>query len=388
MASNEFINLMTKIHTEKHGILSTHIKVEKIDGGFLGEATVVLEKNGKQTTVKSSEPDFFEYVIHLERVADEKGKYKFARMRDLNQYWGDIEHLVDKDHSKIKTAIGEMTSGKFEFSYNPIKLIDDLIVHNGSPKNRKFLPLKKDYHYILAARLLESQQILRIQKEVIRKNPEIQKIIDAVGQITMAFRPTGNVIKDYKFYKSFVNFDIQALMKRISTQSKVINDTMKEFFQRGSVPGDIAIPRLMGIYGRVMELSAPVLNLLRIGLELRGGNQRLVRQLSLTENVARLKTDPNYGHIFSCLDEMIRHSDAHASITVADGIVNLIDARGPEAKIVRTYKFKEIVQMIREMQRSLFPALITTLILQEIAMIDLLLTSPEYKHLLLAVNNI
>ena len=107
------------------------------------------------------------------------------------------------------------------------------------------------------------------------------------------------------------------------------------------------------------------------------------------ENIKILKSDSDYGSLFGCLDEQIRHSDAHASIRIekADRKVFLIDARSGKEKVMQVYTFDELVNMINAMENEFFPVIYPTLVLFDITMLDLLLVSREYKHLLLAIGN-
>ena len=73
------------------------------------------------------------------------------------------EFLIDQDGAKLKNTLNDLPSGKYIFKYSPHKLIDELLE---SPpnirtlRNPKFLPLLKDYFYILALVLKQSQELL------------------------------------------------------------------------------------------------------------------------------------------------------------------------------------------------------------------------------------
>ena len=143
----------------------------------------------------------------------------------------------------------------------------------------------------------------------------------------------------------------------------------------------------MNIYSRCLELSAPVINLIRVGLEIKNGEISPERQYSISRNIRVLKLDSAYGTLFDCLDEMIRHSDAHASINIDNGTVHIMETRGHKTKILRTYTFEKIMEMVQGMEEELFPSLVSTLLIHEMAALDLVLVSTEYKHLLLALGN-
>ncbi|MDP6127928.1 MAG: hypothetical protein QF432_07260, partial [Dehalococcoidales bacterium] len=46
MASQDFINLMTKLHKERYDILSINTSGRRVGDGFSLDTTVALEKNG------------------------------------------------------------------------------------------------------------------------------------------------------------------------------------------------------------------------------------------------------------------------------------------------------------------------------------------------------
>ncbi len=380
---------MTRIHQDHFEIKSLHMEFKKIDEGFAGRATVVLRKESTEVTLVSSEDDFVEYTMVLQKVVDENGNYTLKPLKNLNQYWNDISHLADQDGQKVSAAAQELASERFKFSHNPGALLDEFLLQKKKKDDGKFIPLKEDYHRIFALSLLESKQALDARQKIIDSNPQSQKFFDGVDQIFIGLRPTGNAIQNYLYYKSFVNFDIDSLWKRLSNQMAIISDTFAEFMRRGTVPGRIAIPKLIDNYRRILELAKPVLNLLRISLELRNANANVEKDATLAKNIATLRFDKNYGSLFSSLDAVIRHSDAHVSIELENdkGLVRLLDARGKKAKLVRTYTYSDVSDLIREATQSLLPAVLIGFHLQEISMKNLVLASPEFTFRLLAVGN-
>ncbi|NQT05088.1 MAG: hypothetical protein HQ577_03665 [Dehalococcoidia bacterium] len=389
MASKDLNELRDKLFNEKYEVLSVDEKYDATGDAPSIKATVILEKDGNQVSIQSSEVDFFMYVNELRGVANTEGKHEFIKVKNANQYNQDVDHLIDFDRSKVKRAVEEINSKKFVREYIASKLVDEFLENKRNVKYVKYLPLKSDYHYIKAAALIEAKRTLKKREQLIGKFPGAKVIIEATEQIFTSFRASGNGISDYQLYRSYVTFDIDALLNRVSAQLPAMDDTVKEFIKRGKLEPNIAIPKIINIYSRMLELSSPIINLLRVGLELKRGVSSPSKYYNLKRNLDILKSDTEYGSLFSCLDEQIRHSDAHVSITIdkAHQEINLIDARGRKAKIVRTYKFDELLRMSQVMEYELFPALIFTIILHDIAMLVLLLESREYLHLLLAIGN-
>ena len=141
MSSQDFIQLMEKIHKESYDVYSINIKAERQNGGFSTNATVTLEKDGKQISIESQSWDFIQYAIELRRSADIYGKMKFTRIKDLNKYYEDVKHLIDLDQRKINNAWEDIRSGKFVFNYQPKKLVEEFL------SNKKML--SKPHIYLL-----------------------------------------------------------------------------------------------------------------------------------------------------------------------------------------------------------------------------------------------
>jgi len=390
MASQDFIDLMTKLYQERYNVFSINMSSKRVDDNFTTVASVVLAKGEEKVTLQSTEWDFIKYLVELRGIVDLDGEYRFKRLKDTNQYDADVEHLIDIDGSKIRKAVEEIKSRRFTREYSPAKLIEEFLENKNNVKDKKFLPLKTDYHYILAAALIESNKMLKMQGMLIKKFPEAQKVLDAIERIFLkSFRPTGNPIKNYKFYRKYLTFDIDELGDRMSTQLNDADDIMKEFIKRREVDTKISFPRMMNVYANFLEVLSPMLNLVRIGLELRRGNKSPNKKRELVENIRILKSDTEFGPLFGCLDEQVRHASAHASFRIdkTNRKVYLMDERGSKGKIVGTYTFDELTNMINTMQNEFFPVIYPTLVIFDIAMLDSLLVSREYKHLLLGLGN-
>lgn len=389
MASQDFINLMTKSHTEGYKIISIKTNAKRVGDNFSIEATVVLVKDEDRLTFESSEPDFIMYLAKLRGVVDTNGEYEFKPIKNTKQYDNNSIFLGDLDKSRIEKATKEIRSSKFSLQQHPRKLVDDILVKKVNFKKNTQI-LIKNHHHIRAAVLFESVQMLKLQEELIKKHPEAKSIYDGVEQILMTFRRTDNALKDYGFYKNFVNFDIDELGERMSAQLPVADDTHKDFIRRKKVDAEIAIPKMMQIYANFFEISSPILNLLRIGLELKRGNNSPNKHYKPVENIGILKSDTEFGHLFSCLDEQVRHASAHASFRIDKNNrkIYFLDERGSKGKIVRTYTFDELTNILNSFDNEFFPIIYPNLVLFDNAMLVLLLNSREYIHLLLALGNI
>lgn len=388
MASKDLNELRNKLFNEKYEVLNISEDINMVNEPS-NTATVVLKKGENKVTLKSSETDFFIYVTQLHVVVNGTGRETFAKVKDTGKYYSDMDYLIDIDHNKVKKARDEIISGQFKFGYDFSKLLDGFLKNPKGVGCQQYLSLKKDYHHILASSLLLSEQMLKIYHNLEKKYAEAKDIKLSIDTIMRSFLSTGSAIKDYIFYKNYLNFDINERANRASIQLHVINDTMKEFKKRQVIDAKIAIPRMMNLYTRLLEILEPLLNLTRIGLELRRGNPSPEKEYSLQKNIEILQADQEYGKMFNCLDPQIRHSDVHVSIRSIDKVSRLVylDVLRKRDSLACVYTFDELTTKINVMLNKFYPAVFPTIILFDISILDVLLVSREYKLRLLALGN-
>ena len=63
MASQDFIGLMEKLHTERYKIISINRNAKRVGDSFSIVVTVVLGKDKERITLESSEADFIMYYL-------------------------------------------------------------------------------------------------------------------------------------------------------------------------------------------------------------------------------------------------------------------------------------------------------------------------------------
>jgi|GEM_PF-3443163 len=386
MTSSDLQKLTYMIFQEGWEVCSVHVEV-KSSGQMT--ASVVLQKDTAETTLESAEGDFTFYVLNFQNVVDTKGNGRLVRLKQSERYQAELMDLIDEDHSKIRKAINEITSGKYRINYSITKLILELLSDENLKDYKKYLPLKTDYHRNLAYMLILSQELNKLMNEYRVKLPGAEKLIKPLDTILMPFRIRENPLKDYIFYRSYLSLDISAWSTSLSNQLNVREDTLQELINRGSTPIDKAIPKIISIYHNCLNILEPYINLLRVGLELENGITAPGKKLPLANNIDILKSNQKYGHLFACLDEQIRHSHAHSSyeIDLKSHILRLMDFRSCPAKVTREYKFEDFVIIVQTMNYDFFPALVYVFYIHDMAMIDLILVSSEFKKLLATIGN-
>ena len=384
---------MTRIHGDKYSIDDVVINVRRdsVDDAFRQKVTITLEKDDNRIILESAEEDFCLYAIQLQGIVDTEGDYQIVPIKNVQQYWDDLEYFIDNDRTHFNTARRDNEQGKFPCRYEDLQssayLIQEFLERRRNIKNQQFVPLKRDYHHLLVAALMLSHITLIGQKQLEASRQNVKSVIRQLEPLLLPFRQKGNPIKNFKHYRAYITFDIIDWQDNIITQLKPLGDIMQDGIKKKSIPWDSATPMLGSIYHRCIELSKEPINLLRAGLEMKRGNQSPTKKLGLSQNITILKADADYGPIFHCLDPQIRHGHAHCSMDFKEGLVRILNTQGRKAKIIRTYKPDEFTHIVDVLLHELFPALISIVILHDLAMLDILLCSKEYRLCLAAIGN-
>lgn len=291
-----------------------------------------------------------------------------------------MNSFTEEEKAKLHTAVTALTQGTFKFKYDYRPLIDEFVSAIDKDK-AKFILLRNDYYFIVGQTFIASKTIMSAAKQLDIKYPESSKTAQVIDKIMKTFI-SGNPMTDYRFYRIYCPLSFDSLAKRMCTEIEEIDDTAKELIRRSQIDVRIAIPKEMNVYGRILELSKPALNLLRAGQEVYRGNKSPRKNLKLNENIRILKADPDFGAVFNCLDDQIRHANAHASriIDLKNNTLYLVDSRIKGEPIVGSYSFEEFANVMNEIKNALFPIMFPRLILWDLALINLLLVSSEFKN--------
>lgn len=381
MSSTDFGKLMDLIFQQKKAIETISLEVKNN-----GKETVHIQFNDK-TDFRSSETDVADYVTTLRQGVDEEGNVKFKPFKDLNKYFEETREFVDKDNSKLHKAVADLKQGKYKFSFDPDKLIEEFLVSKNR-KSKKFLPLKTEYFHIAAHQFIQSGVILghfNMKKKIDAKFDSNYKKIDDIFR--KAFRNDPNFIKNYLKQKNTNNFDFEDFVKQINSVTSY-TIALKDIFPTQGVEGEKGIGFVLDIYRRYAEGCVKPLNLLRIGKELNDGISSPKLHLSASKNKRLLL--PDLGSLLDCYDPRIRNSESHISTEIdkQKSKVIITDARAGKRKILAEYTFQEIIEMTNVIRTDLFSALIITIyMVWRTMLLVIVFPSIEYKHMLLEIDN-
>lgn len=167
-----------------------------------------------------------------------------------------------------------------------------------------------------------------------------------------------------------------------------MKDTLGMLGLRKTVPVEIDIRHLLDIYRRLSESLVPLIKVLSEAVCMLEGRQRPDPNLGFEIRYEIIKRSP-YGGFLKCLDPAIRHSESHTATRVDKviGKVYLTEIIDGQRLTVGEYTFEQVSDMTRELVDVLFPSLLFSFCLHELALILVILFSPEYIELLLCIDN-
>jgi len=357
--------------------------------GTVTPHSVVAVTNGNDTLeLESYDLQFSMYALSLKKTRDQAGTRMLRPIANLDKYWTEMESLAKDPDTKIKAALQRLTSNTFRFDYSPKTLVTRFLASRkwGAAE---FTALRRDHFEIQAYVLLHGKQMLSTQQSLHRNKPGSEQYCDIVDEVLRkAFRTDVDFVANYLKFQEALASDTDDTLTQAFAQYKIVKDTLNMLGRRETVPGEVGIPHLLDIYRRVSESLVPLIKVLSEAVCMLEGRQRPDPTLGFAKRCEIIKRS-SYGGLLTCLDPAIRHSESHAATQVdkATGKVYLTEIIDGQRRTVGEYTFEQVAEMTRELLDVLFPSLLLSFYMHELALILVILLSPEYVELLLCIDN-
>ena len=382
MASKDFENLMDLLFKKGQ-------RIEKFTTNFNGDGPEQAHISfiGAADTFSSKEPDVVTYTLHLRHTIDSDGNYELVAFKDIEQYYRDVDFLLNSEQPKLRQAYRDLAEARYTFDFDPDELIEKFLLSNNR-KSRKFSKLKSEHFHIAAHCMIAASRALQQYELLKSKTPGFETYHYAIENVYMkAFRSDPNFVQNYIQHKTTNDFNLVNFMTQVRAITQY-TELIKTIFPKDGMPGNQGIQLLLDAYRRCAEACVKPLNLLRIGQEIASGNPCPERTRSAGENRAILQ--PILGSILDCYDPRIRNSESHLSTEVdaTNGQVLFYNDDKGQHEFLVTYSFAELVNMTNMIQHNLFPALAFTAYMEWRTML-LVITckSLEYKLAVLKIGN-
>jgi len=353
-----------------------------------------LAHDDSTETLASCAEDFVEYVFQVQDIADGKGSKKLAKISDLDQYWNEIEQLVDIDGQKISAAINSVTSGQFTFTFDPYKGIRKILQDKVPQNDPDVCGVRKFFHETLAKIQLEARYFLTLKEQPQKTNPVYASYAaDYEGILRHGFirsGPDANVVADFRRYSDLVRIDVGDLLRRIHEQVKFTESLRQLLVNAGkSVSVECSVRIVLDAYWRMCELCYPFLDVARIAIELRDGKTPSKEEPTLDQLVKFLRDHSEGRKLVNSVEPVLRNSEAHcaASVDIVNGnpFVVAYESRSYPAREITRFPYSEVQSKTNSLKNSAVIAFNNTLILFEYAFLILVLNSYEFKLRLVTV---
>jgi hypothetical protein len=362
--------------------------INKID--CLSIVVLNYREGTDQKLIASSENDFYKYISLFFPSIDSAGEHILRRYKSEDRYCDDLKFLHDE--SKQKEAFEKVVKKQ----YIPNPKLEDEIKEFLLSKNRsssKFKSLKTEYYENTAYLLLLLKHYAKKDQDLRSERPEYSKYCNLVEKILEnAFLTDPNPIKNYLKYHNNIKLNTFDLINRINEQKAYYvflhqimsphcpTETIDQF--KNMVNG------ILDIYRRYSELAKPLINSLRIAIELGNGIPNPNKTKKYDENCSIVKKSGSYGLLVRDIEPIIRNSESHFNGEIVSDCLVITKEKDGKRTEVAKYKLNDISLKIFDLDKNLFPALGLGFVLTEMKLLTQVLQSEEYITILLGIGNI
>jgi hypothetical protein len=392
MASDDFLKLTSMIYGENWRPIEYNWKWNKQTGYF---AKVVLKRDAEAVELSSSAIDFVMFVADVQRVADSKGQVKLAKIQNANRYWNDMmNHFEDQQGEKLKAAADSVAKGTFQFDFDPFSGVRKILQGKKIPVSEPDVRgVKEHYFETFAFIALTGLQSLKTRERTEKTNAKFASYYSAIEKILRdGFVRPGKKMEptaDYRNYLDLVALDIYELGRHITEQSRYTDFLVNLLTEKGTVDVENGVRAIVDVYWRMCELCYPMLNVLRIAIELSEGKAPSKEKPTFEDLAAFLGANSQTEQLVECVQPLLRNCEAHCTTSVVmenrEPTVVTYETRTAVASEISRIPFAEVDHMTKCLKFSLVPALYVALTLFEYAFQILTLRSNEFKLLLVTM---
>ena len=357
------------------------------------KATILLSKNGQMRELQSSAEDFVSFAIQLDKLVNSKGEIKLGKIKDSEKYHRDLENLVDEKQEKTRAAVKSILSGQFRFSFNRMNGIRKILQHRIPVADPDVRGVKSHFFETYASLLLEGQRLVKLDEDARKGNSDYAVYASKYGRILnrgfLGQANKTNVVDAYRKYEP-VRVDNEGLVRRVHEQLAYADFLRQLLVGAGKTDVENGGRAVVDAYWRLCELCSPMLDIAKAAITSAEGEELDRKQRSFENTVEFLRKNPETKDLVECVEPILRNSEAHcaSSIVLENGqpFVIAYESRGSSAREIRRFPLQEVTSKLNCLAKSLVVALCITLQLFEYAFLLLVLSSYEFKMLLITLD--
>lgn len=393
--SEDYKKLMKLIHDDKYTLTGAHVNLDQVKGKpgyFTQNSRFDLEKGEDKIEFKSEEDDLGMLVWHLKTFPNLDYQNEFRQVEDLEQYFNDIQFLIDQDGRKLQEASAQISRGDFKFTYDVEALLDAFLNEdkNKGRSNKKYKKLRDDYYFIHFYHLDILQQSKRLLDRYNNEDTNFKHYNNFFFKRIMECVQDEKPVQMYKKLIELLNFDP---VDKLTIYSAIKQDNnemfaMMQSYYGSSTKADKVITRLLDMYRRFAEYCGDFVEFFTL-IEHKIEGKKFDSSLGFNDHYGYLCAKKEYVPILKSLDPQIRHSESHLNTKTGENIGKIIitEKKGRKREVIKEYSYRELESMLKDLDSSLSLAFAVSVMSAYAIILHQVIVSFEYKILLLGIGN-
>jgi hypothetical protein len=341
--------------------------------------------SGESKELFSLEPDVLHWCTARHFFPNQKGDASLVPIGDQNAYEADIDALADVDGMKLKAAVDALSTGRGKLTYDPWARVEKVLLHPASRMHITYLDdLVNGYFDILAYFQLYPKLAMDGPTKKLFQRTAIKHRVEAFARVTEKTVLSWN-LGSYSLFRERACLDFQRQFARWRTLRQGAKALAELISRKGPLEAVLGVEFVLGRYKDYWEAIVPLLNALRVIIELGAGCTDPAQARRPEENIKTIRSQPGGDVLLEGLDSIIRHADAHFEydIDVPNRVVRFYDSRSGFCNEVGTCSFDDLCAMETMLRSELLPVMGWGLLTIDTAAKAQIFDSFEFKMLLL-----
>ncbi len=384
--------LMELIHRDKFKLIGTTNKFVSIDkpGIAMSYSVFTLQKDEDEIKIRvEDDKSSIDFAWNHQYMGDDLDGKTFHKIANKGKYYEDIDLIAKDFDNKINDAITKIKKGESEIAKSSEYdlLLEEFLLSPNALYDKKYLPLKENYHEIYAKILFESQHYLSIYTNAKKKNKNVEKYGKLLDTLGSTFINKDGPIKNYREFKKYVETNPSLFASKAQQQKEYLDYLYKGAAAISPLPIRIGFLQILDGYRRFAELVRNPIRDIRKIIQFRNRVNIDSNQNNYDEDVDIISKDSTFKEIVEGIHPIVRHSESHL-FTRIDEDKQIVYVQDDESG--KKFEFdtrKDIYEKQIIIQSGLVPALLAFYSGTDLVLKLLSMRSKEFLHRVILIGN-
>jgi hypothetical protein len=303
------------------------------------------------------------------------------------QYYDDIKFIAEDFDEKLKKASLSLSTESNDFIHNLeyINLLEEFLLTPDSIYNKKFLPLKENYHKILV-KMLNEAKIYQDSITKIKSRDGSKQYFDILSELGKVYTQSSNFVENYRLFKDHVETNALRFIQKSHQQKKYIDYLLKGAAATSPMPITIGFFHILDCYRRCAELIRVPMRDIRKTIQLK--NKETIQSSSENYNsdIEIIKNDKLCAELTKSIIPLLRHSESHLFTRIDEDSQKIYTFNEITKKEV-DFTPDDINQKWKDILHNLVPSLIIFYVLTDLALKIVCLRSEEFLTRIVLIGN-